>query len=202
MHVIALTGGIGAGKSTAAEVFRSRGAAVLSLDDIGRRQLEPGTPVFQQVVAAFGRGIVDAEGRIDARALARTAFRSRESVEILNKIMHPAILREVESRLRDLELHPDPPTVVVIEVPLLVESPALAALAGRVLAISAPEEVRISRATAAGLDEDDARARLLCQASDADRAAIADDVIANDGSPEEFRAALERYWDEVVAHAP
>lgn len=201
MQVIALTGGIGAGKSAAAEVFRSYGAVVLSLDEIARHQLEPGTPVFDQVVAAFGEGIVDAEGRIDTRALAPAAFSSSERVASLNAIMHPAILREVSARLRDMESRPNPPRVVILEVPLIVEAPAFAGLAGRVLAISAPEEARIGRAVAAGMDEEDVRARVLRQASDADRAAIADDVIVNDGTLGDFRNALERYWNEVVERA-
>jgi dephospho-CoA kinase len=202
MYVIALTGGIGAGKSTAAEVFRTHGAVVFPLDDIAKRVLERGTPVFGGVVAEFGENVLGDDGVIDTRALARVAFSSPARAARLNAIMHPAILREVDARIRDLEMLPDPPRVVVLEVPLLVESPAFAELAQRVLAISAPEEKRVSRALAAGLDEDDVRARLRCQATDAEREAFADDVIVNEGRLGEFRDALERYWCEVIANAP
>jgi dephospho-CoA kinase len=202
MYVIALTGGIGAGKSTAAAVFRSHGAAVLPLDDIAKRLLERSTPVLGDVVAEFGEDVLGDDGVIDTRALARAAFSSPARAARLNAIMHPAILREVDARIRDLEMLPDPPRVVVLEVPLLVESPAFAELAQRVLAISAPEEKRVSRALAAGLDEDDVRARLRCQVTDAEREAVADDVIVNEGRLSEFRDALQRYWREVIANAP
>jgi dephospho-CoA kinase len=202
MYVIALTGGIGAGKSTAAEVFRAHGAVVFQLDDMAKRVLERGTPVFGGVVAEFGENVLGDDGVIDTRALARAAFSSPARAARLNAIMHPAILHEVDARIRELEILPDPPRVVVLEVPLLVESPAFAELAGRVLAISAPEEERVRRVLAAGLDEDDVRARLRCQATDAEREAVADDVIVNDGRVGEFRDALERYWREVIANAP
>jgi dephospho-CoA kinase len=202
MHVIALTGGLGAGKSIAAEVFRAHGAVVLPLDDIAKRELEPGTHVFGDVVAEFGEDVLGDDGVIDTRALARAAFSSPARAARLNAIVHPVILREVDARIRELEMLPDPPRVVVIEVPLLVESPAFAELAQRVLAISAPEAERVRRALAAGLDADDVRARLRCQATDAEREAIADDVIVNEGRVGDFRDALERYWHEVIANAP
>ncbi|MBE0417387.1 MAG: dephospho-CoA kinase [Coriobacteriia bacterium] len=202
MYVIALTGGIGAGKSTAAEVFRARGAVVLALDDIAKRQIEPGTAAFDDVVSEFGDDILDDAGRIDTRALARAAFSSPERAACLNAIVHPMILREIGPGLRDMGLLLNPPRVVVLDVPLLVEAPVFGELAERVLAISATEEERVRRAVAVGMDEADVRARMSCQATDAEREAIADDVIVNDGTIEEFQHALERYWDEVVAHAP
>lgn len=202
MYVVALTGGIGAGKSTAADVFRGRGAVVLPLDDIAKRQLEPGTPVFRTVVSEFGSDILDEDGRIVLSALARKAFSSPGLSARLNALVHPAVLREVGPRLRDMGQLPDPPRVVVLEVPLLVEAPVFAELADRVLAVSAPEEERVSRAVAGGMSEAEVRARMACQATDAQREAIADDVIHNDGTIEKFRAALERYWDEVLLHVP
>ncbi|MBW6469304.1 MAG: dephospho-CoA kinase [Coriobacteriia bacterium] len=202
MHVIALTGGIGAGKSTAAEVFRSRGAVVLSLDDVAKRLLEPGSAVFDDVVSAFGEGILDARGRVDTKALARDAFSCPDRSARLNEIVHPAVLRSVSEMLEGLERRPDPPRLVVIEIPLLVESPEFQRLVGGIVTISAPEEQRVARAVASGRDEDDVRARMACQATDARREAIADVVFVNDGSIEKFREALGRYADEVIADAP
>ena len=202
MYVIALTGGIGAGKSTAAEVFRARGAVVLSLDEIAKRHLTPGMPVHDEVVREFGSGILGEGDRIDERKLAAVAFSSPENAERLNHIVHPAILREVGPGLRDMGLLLNPPRVVVLDVPLLFEAPVFGELAERVLAISAAPEARVARAVAAGMDEADVRARITCQATDAERESIADDVIFNDGTLEEFQSALERYWDEVVADAP
>jgi dephospho-CoA kinase len=202
MYVIALTGGIGAGKSTAAEVFRAHGAVVLPLDDIAKRALGPGTPVYGEVVAEFGEDVLGDDGMIDTRALARAAFSSPARAGRLNAIMHPVILREVEARIREMERLPGPPRVVILEVPLLVESPAFAELAQRVLTISAPEAERVRRAVVSGLAEDDVRARVRCQATDAERETIADDIIVNDGRIAEYKDALDRYWREVTANAP
>ncbi|MDY0086936.1 MAG: dephospho-CoA kinase [Coriobacteriia bacterium] len=202
MYVIALTGGIGAGKTTAAEVFRARGAVVLSLDDIAKRHLAPGMPVHDQIVAEFGAGVLEDGGTIDRRKLAATVFSSPERARRLNAIVHPAILREVGPGLRDMGLLLNPPRVVVLDVPLLVEAPVFGELAERVLAISAPENLRIGRAVEAGMDEADVRARIRCQATDAQREEMADEVIRNEGSLTEFQEALERYWDEVIADAP
>lgn len=198
MYVIALTGGIGAGKTTAAEVFRERGAVVLSLDDIARRHLATGTPVYEQLITEFGDSIVDGTGAIDRKRLARVAFSSKANADRLNAIVHPAVLREIGPGLRDMGLLLNPPRAVVLDVPLLVEAPVFGELAECVLTISAPEEVRIARAVAAGMDEADVRARVACQATDSEREALADDVIQNAGTLAEFEAALQRYWDERV----
>ena len=201
MYVLAVTGGLGAGKSTAGEFFRSCGAVVLSLDDVARRQLMPGTPVFDAVVEEFGEGVLAEDGSIDTAALAREAFSTPERAHRLNAIVHPAVLREIGPGLTDMGLLLNPPRFVVLDVPLLVEAPAFAELADEVLAISAPEEERVQRVVSRGMDEEDARARIRSQATDEQREAIADRVILNDGTLEEFRSELARYWDEVVAGA-
>jgi dephospho-CoA kinase len=198
MYVIAVTGGIGSGKSVACEYFRSRGAIVLSLDDIAHQVLEPSTPQYAAVVKAFGQEILDATGRIDRAALAAAAFEDRESTERLNAIVHPAVLREVAEGITNLRLMQHPPQVVVFEIPLLVEAPVFADVADTVLSITAPEDVRIARVVAAGRTESDARLRVNRQASDAQRAALADNVIANTGSLEAFLGRLEEYWETVA----
>ncbi len=202
MFVLVVTGGIGAGKTSAMEFFRQKGAVVLALDDIAKHQLEPNSEVYSEVVAEFGEGIVGQSGRIDPQALAREAFVSPESAARLNEIVHPAVLRDVGPGLTEMGLLPNPPQMVVLDVPLLVEAPVFAELGDTVLAISAPEEERIRRAVKLGMDEDDVRARIACQASDGEREAIADHVIRNDGTLDDFRASLERFWDKVIADEP
>ncbi|MBS3957332.1 MAG: dephospho-CoA kinase [Clostridiales bacterium] len=198
MYVLAVTGGLGAGKTTAAEYFRGRGAVVLSLDDIARRQLAIGTMVYQRVVEEFGESILGPDGSIDVRHLAREAFSSPERAHALNAIVHPAVLRELAPGLTEMGLLLNPPRVVVLDVPLLVEAPAFAELATDTLAIAASVETRVARAIARGMSEVDVRARIVCQATDAERQAIADFVIDNDGTPEEFLIKLARFWDEKV----
>ena len=200
MYVLAVTGGIGAGKTTAVERLRSKGAVVISLDESAKRHLAPGTSVYDAVVEEFGEGILAEDGRIDTAALARTAFSSPERAARLNAIVHPAVVREIAPGLTEMGLLQNPPRVVVIDVPLLVEAPVFAELVGEVLAISAPEEERVRRAVARGMDEDDVRSRMACQATDEEREAMAGHVIVNDGTLEEFQEAVDRFWQEVVEH--
>jgi dephospho-CoA kinase len=195
MIVVALTGGLGAGKSTAAAFLRERGAVTLDLDDIAAHALAPGTSTLARVAEEFGPGVLAADGSLDRAALASAAFASRESVERLDAIVHPAVIREVGPAISDLRLLPDPPRVVVVEVPLLVEAPVYAELADLVVALVAPEEVRVRRAVERGMAEDEARRRIRLQATDAARAELADVVIANDGRLNDLLGSLSALWE-------
>lgn len=199
MFVIVLTGGLGAGKSTAAEFFRSRGASVISLDDVAHHALTPGTPTFERVVAEFGQGVLAVDGSIDRKALADAAFETSQGVARLNSIVHPEVAREVGTSLMELRLMPEHrPEVVVLEVPLLAEAPVFAELADEVVAVAAAESQRLERAVDCGMSLEDATRRIAYQASDAERASMADVVIRNDGDLDRFRSALDAYWEEHV----
>jgi len=198
MHIIVLTGGLGAGKSTAAEYFRERGATVICLDTVARSLLGAGTELLARVRAEFGPDVVSADGSLDRAALARAAFASRDAAARLNAIVHPAVASEVGPALHDLRLLPHAPEVVVLEVPLLAEAPVYAELADLVVALEANEETRVKRAAARGMTESEARVRIEAQATDSARAALADVVIPNNASTSELYSALERFWTERV----
>lgn len=193
MFVVVITGGLGAGKSTAAEFLRRHGAVVLDLDDIAKHTMEKGSPVLQKVADEFGPDVLYADGTLDRAALAREAFQSPERVAALNAIVHPAVAREVGPALSDLRLMQQPPEMVVIEVPLLAEAPIYAELGDAVLAVVAPEHLRVRRAIERGMSEAEARRRISLQATDAQRAALADRVIVNDGDREAFERQLEDF---------
>jgi dephospho-CoA kinase len=200
MLVIALTGGLGAGKSTAAGFFRDRGAIVLDLDCIAAGLLAPGSEITRRVVAEFGDEVLTEDGEaLDRASLARIAFTDARSAARLNAIVHPAVAREVGPALSDIRLMEQQPDVVVLEVPLLAEAPVFAEMADVVLAIEAPVETRCARAVASGMTEPDARRRIGVQAADTERAKLADDVIVNDSGLEHFLGELERYWERHVA---
>lgn len=194
MQVLVIAGGLGAGKSAAAEMLRAKGAVTLDLDAIARAVLAPGSPPLAHVAEAFG-DVLLADGSLDRAALARAAFATREGAARLDAIVHPAVAREVGPALTELRLMPQPPEVVALEVPLLAEAPLYRELADVVVALVAPVEVRVARAVARGMAEEDARRRIAVQATDAERAALADVVIVNDGS----LGDLERKVDEVWA---
>ena len=199
MRVAVITGGLGAGKSTAAEFFRSKGAIVIDADRIAEQLMHRGAPLLDRVAAEFGPEVLLADGSLDRPALAREAFVSAERTRRLNEIVHPAVAREIGPSIADLRLLPDPPSVVILEIPLLAEAPVFAELADVVLAIVAPQETRVARAVAAGRSESDARRRLAVQATDAERAALADVVIVNDAEKERFLGELGRFFDERLA---
>lgn len=196
MHILVLTGGLGAGKSTASAFFRARGATIVDLDDVARIAVSPGSRLLQQIVDEFGHGVLAPDDSLDRAALADVAFKTRESATRLNAIMHPAVAREVGPALAELRLMPLQPQVVVLEVPLLAEAPVYAELGDEVLAISAPEEARLARAVAKGMEEPDARRRMTVQAPDDARELLADTVIINDSDIAGFLGKLESFWEE------
>ncbi len=199
MYVLALTGGLGSGKSTAAQVFAERGAVVIDLDEIGRTLLVQAAAVRERVVEAFGADILGADGLVDRTALAAVAFATEEGTARLNAIMHPAILAAVAGALDTLALQGEQPPAVVLVVPLLVESPLFLEPVDAVLTISANEDLRIERAVERGMSREDAENRLARQAGDGERREIADYVIENDGDIESFQAAIGEFWDMEIA---
>jgi dephospho-CoA kinase len=199
MFVLAVTGGIGSGKSTASALFAARGAIVLDLDAIAKGLLGPGMPIFDLVVAEFGPEIIGTGGRISHAALAEAAFDSPADARRLDAIVHPAVHLAVAGALDALVLQDNAPRVVVLDVPLLAEAPEFLDLVDAVLVISTHEDARMDRLVARGMPENEAERRMTCQASDAERRDIADYVIENDRSEVAFRAALADFWDEEVA---
>jgi dephospho-CoA kinase len=193
MLVVGLTGGIGSGKSTVAELLRARGATVIDADLLAREVVAPGTPGFRAVVARFGPGVVDPDGGLDRRALAGIVFADPGALADLNAIVHPAVRARIDDRLRELRTTAEA-GVVVLEIPLLVES-GRSYGAAAVIVVDCPEDVALRRLVVErGMDEGDARRRMAAQLSRADRLAAADIVIDNSGSPAELAAEVDRVW--------
>src|SRR5918911_155603 len=167
---VGLTGGIAAGKSTAARVLAALGALVVDADVLARRVVEPGTPGLAAVVAAFGDGVLQPDGSLDRAALARVAFADEASRSRLNAVLHPRI-----AELATKELAAAPPDAVVVhDVPLLVEN-GLAPHYQLVLVVLAPEAERVRRLLAErGMTEAETRARIAAQADDERRVGAAD----------------------------
>lgn len=199
MFVLAVTGGIGSGKSTATAFFEARGAIVLDLDDIAKRLLDPDMPGYRAVLEEFGPEILGEDGLIDHARLAALAFATRESALELDALMHPPVYAMTVGALDALALQAQPPRLVIIDIPLLVEAPLFIELVDAVLAISSNEDTRIERLLARGMTEHDAERRIACQASDAERREIADYVIENDSDLANYREELQAFWDGEVA---
>lgn len=195
MKVIGLCGGIGAGKSTVARLLAERGAVVVDVDALGRSVLAH-DEVRHAVVAEFGDGVLDADGGIDRAALAREVFSCEGRLTDLEAISHPAIDREITRHLEALAS--DPPDLVVLDMAVLVESDLGKLSDGRgyteVVVVEAHADVRLERLVARGMAADDARARMAAQATDAERRAVADHVLVNDGD----EADLAERVDELI----
>jgi len=188
--MVALTGGIGAGKSTVADEFVARGAVLVDADRIARQVVEPGQPALAQLVDRFGPQIVGPDGHLDRAALAEVAFADPQARADLEGITHPAINAEFG---RQMQAAPAD-AVVICDVPLLAESaPARARGYELVVVVEAPRAVRLARLEARGVPRADAERRMAAQASDEDRRALATHVIDNSGD----RSALERQVDAV-----
>lgn len=200
MYVLGVTGGIGSGKTTAADLFEALGGVVIRLDDLAKRMTGPDGPLVGDVVTAFGDQVRGPDGGIDPARLAEAAFASPEAAAKLNRIVHPGVYAAVAGALDALLDLPEAPEVVVIDIPLLVESPIFFDLLDGVLAISAPEDVRLARLVARGMDEDDVRRRMALQASDAERREIADYIVENDEDRIAFESLLASFWDNELAN--
>jgi dephospho-CoA kinase len=190
--LVGLTGGIGAGKSTVAELLAARGAVIIDADQVARAVVDPGQPALDKLVERFGEGILNADGRLDRGALAKLVFGDDEARRDLEAITHPAINDEFSRRV--VEAPTD--AIVVLDVPLLAESEqARKRPYQTVIVVEAPRDVRLERLEARGVDRADAEARMAAQAGDEERRKIATHVVDNARD----RADLERQIDEVWA---
>ena len=192
MLTVALTGGIGSGKSLAGEYFEALGAIVIDSDQLARDAIERGSDGFDQVIDRFGDSILK-DGDIDRAALARVVFTDADARQDLEEIIHP----RVRARSEEIVTRAGANAIVINQIPLLFETKG-ADRFDLVITIEASEELRIERAITRGLKEYEVRQRMANQASEDDRRSIADIVIVNDGSTAELLTEVERVWNTVL----
>jgi dephospho-CoA kinase len=194
MVMAALTGGIGSGKSTVAELLARRGAVLVDADAIAREVVEPGTPALDALVGRFGAGILAGDGTLDRAALARVAFADDESRSALEAITHPAINEEFTRRLRDAPAA----AIVICDVPLLAESTQAQSRGYElVIVVEAPRDVRLQRLEGRGVPRDDAERRMAAQASDEERRAMASYLIDNGGDLATLESQVDAVWRDL-----
>jgi dephospho-CoA kinase len=214
---VALTGGLGAGKSTAARMFRELGAHVLSSDEMGREMMQPGQDAYRAIVAHFGPGVVLADGALDRPTLAKIAF-SEGRVEELNSIIHPAVIARQAAIAQEIAAR-EPDAVVMVESALVFETKYLGPEGLRqrfdkVILLTASEKNKIdrfvARTTAAGDRPDqvelqaleaEARKRIAQQIPDEQKISLSDYVLTNDGSEQELRQQIGRLWPILQSQA-
>ncbi|KMY60611.1 MULTISPECIES: dephospho-CoA kinase [Geobacillus] len=195
---IGLTGGIASGKSTVSAMMRELGLPVIDADEAARAVVRPGEEAYRQIVAAFGPGILRADGEIDRAKLGAIVFNDKQQRKVLNAIVHPAVRKKM---LAEKEAHiRSGAKTVVLDIPLLFES-GLTHWVDKVLVVYVDDDVQLRRLMARnGFTEEEALARIRSQWPMAEKVKRADAVIDNNGTIEETRRqllAILHQWDAL-----
>jgi dephospho-CoA kinase len=192
MLVVALTGGIGAGKSTVAQNFAELGALVIDADQLARMAIERGSDGFAEVLLRFGDEII-LNGDIDRKKLAEIVFSDEGARKDLEKIIHPRVQATFAEVVEDLEQG----DILIYEIPLLVETDA-AEKFDYIITVEADIELRKARLLKKGLYISQIEKRIAAQATQESREAIADTVIYNDGDEDDLLRQVENLWESVL----
>ncbi|MEJ5368527.1 MAG: dephospho-CoA kinase [Bryobacteraceae bacterium] len=193
---VGLTGGLASGKSFVGESLAAMGCHLLKADELGHRLLEPGTEVHERVVEAFGRGILDEEGRIVRRRLASLVFEDPEKLAALNAIVHPAVIEEEEKWMREVAAA-DPHGIAIVEAAILIETGSYRRFDKIVLAVCTDEQ-QIERAMKRdGLTREEALARLKRQMPLEEKRKFADYVIDTSGEKEDTLVQVRRLYEDL-----
>ncbi len=198
MILIGLTGGIGSGKSTVSSLLAKHGAVIIDADAITRELQVPGAPLLTVLADRFGQHIIGSDGALIREELAKIAFGDPEALKDLNKIVHPAVAKEMDRRMSEVR---NTDKVVILDIPLLAENPRKG-LCG-VIVVDVPVEIAVSRLVEfRNMKEDDAKARIAKQASRDDRLKIADQVIDNSGDMEMLSKQVDAVWTWAISLPP
>jgi dephospho-CoA kinase len=209
---VGLTGGLGSGKSTVATMLQTLGAAMISADQLGRQLMQPGGPIFTEIVRVFGASVVRGDGTLDRRALAERAFQYHQA-DALNHIVHPAVVAAEEQWMHGV-FAADPARVAVVESALIFEvekwgtAPGWVQRFDKLILVTVPDALKIERFVARMIAVEgeaarealmrDARARLAAQLPDAEKAGRCAYVIDNSGPVEQTRRRVEEIYRELV----
>ncbi|MFZ9043159.1 MAG: dephospho-CoA kinase [Candidatus Nanopelagicaceae bacterium] len=193
---VALTGGIGSGKSLVGEILEELGALVIDSDQLAREVIERGSPGYEEVVTAFGDSILS-EGQIDRSKLAAVVFNETDLRKKLESIIHPLVREAAEKLAKKLPSG----AILINQIPILVESDG-AKRFDYVVTVSADEEIRRERLRLRGLKDYEITQRMAAQVSDSQREKIANYIIRNDGSIDELTRAVEAFMaNELLPRA-
>ncbi len=196
MFTVGVTGGIGSGKSSAADRFRQLGVPVIDADAVARQIVEPGMPALQEIINAFGESVANDQGELDRAELRKIIFSDSNRKSQLEAILHPRIYAEILRLLSELST-----SYAIVVIPLLAESKREYPL-DRILVIDVPSDVQISRVTTRDDQSTEEVGRIISsQAPRHSRLAIADDVIENIGSKDDLYERVDAMHLTYLEHA-
>lgn len=189
---VGLTGGIGAGKSTVADLFSNKGAVVIRADDLARQVVKPGSVGFDQVVTRFGNKIIGNSGEINREELAAIVFKDSKALTDLESIIHPLVRNET-NKIVDKQTTE---TIVINEIPLLLEKD-MGSLFDFLIVVLSNEKNRTTRLLEKGLSKDQIEARMSKQVDDKTRTSAADFVIVNDSNLDQLADDVDKIWQTL-----
>lgn len=192
MLLVALTGGIGAGKSSVSARLSGRGAILVDADEVVKQLQQIGNKVYEDMVARWGSGILQEDGNLNRQAIADIVFNDEDELTALNELVHPAVRVEMARQVEELA---DSDSIVILDIPLLKEGDAEKRGAKAVIVVDCPTEVAIERLVEfRGFDRADAEARIAAQYTREERLALADFVVDNGGDLDALDAEVDRCW--------
>jgi dephospho-CoA kinase len=199
MLLVGLTGNIGSGKSTVAQMLSERGATIIDADVLARRAVEVGTAAFEKIVARWGREILTADGQLDRAALRRLVFADHEQLEELNQIVHPEVER-LRSRLVE-QARKRGDALVVCDIPLLFER-HMTDRFDRIILVDAHRGVRLERLVKdRGLEQTEAMDMIASQMPAELKRARADFIIENDGTLTQLERRVQDAWTTLLVQS-
>lgn len=201
MLVVGLTGGIGAGKSSACALLAGRGAVVVDADLLAREAVEPGTAAHAAIVERFGASVLAQDGTLDRQKVADVVFHDPEALSDLNAITHPAVGALMAERMAAVHASEEADgaeRVVVLDIPLLSRATRERYPMAGVIVVDAPDDARLTRLVSSrSMDVLDARARMAAQSGREERLALADFVIDNSGDRDHLSREVARAWEWI-----
>ncbi|MFH1857789.1 MAG: dephospho-CoA kinase [Candidatus Omnitrophota bacterium] len=194
--IIGITGSVGSGKSTVSRLFRKKGAVRFDADRLAREAIEPGRAPYRALVGVFGKGILRENGTVNRRKLAQIVFKNPRRVKILNRLIHPYVIRRMKQEMRGISRRRCKPCIVV-EVPLLHEA-RLAGMFNRVITVSCSSAGQKARWVKRGGRLSDLNERKACQLPLSYKKKHSDFIIDNSGRLQNTKSQVDRIWQAVV----
>ena len=196
MLIVGLTGGVASGKSIVSRILKEEGAYLIDADQIARELVQPRTPTWKELIKVFGKEILQKDGSIHRKKLAAKVFSDPEQRNLLNRILHPRIKKEMGHRLKAIG-QKDPEAIVVIDAPLLIETGDHREM-DKVIVVISTEAQQIARLMErGGMDQEEARRVIASQIPTEEKIKVADFVIRNEGSLEETEKRTREVFQEL-----
>ncbi|MGI9534918.1 MAG: dephospho-CoA kinase [Thermodesulfobacteriota bacterium] len=196
MRIIGLTGNIGSGKSTVAKMFEELGAKIIDADKIAREVVEPGKPAWKELISEFGNGILNKDKELNRKLVADIVFNDDNKREILNSIIHPRILEEINNRID--KNRSENTEITIIEAALLIEKGGLINFIDKLIVVSIDKDSQLKRIKARdNLSREEVLSRIESQMGNDEKTKHADFIIDNTGSIKNTEQQVKEIWESL-----